>query len=259
MCNKACSFADASASCQNGSCLLGQCNANFADCDLNPANGCETPLNTLSNCGGCGVACSNPNGSTVCAAGLALRAELRRGVRELRLEPEQRLRDQHHDCRELRRLRRPVRLHQRERDVLERGVHLRRLQLGLRELRRRPHQRLRGEHEHVEPALRRLQLALRGGQDLRERDVHRRVPAGPRRLRQQRGERVRDEHNGRRQQLRRLRQHMHGVAVLLGQRVRRVRGGAQRLRQGGRERVRDEHVDERWNVDDVSLSSATCN
>jgi hypothetical protein len=30
------------------------------------ANGCETPLNTLTNCGGCGVSCSRANASATC-------------------------------------------------------------------------------------------------------------------------------------------------------------------------------------------------
>jgi hypothetical protein len=39
-----------------GSCVI-QCPAGFADCDQNPANGCETSLNTMTNCGACNLAC----------------------------------------------------------------------------------------------------------------------------------------------------------------------------------------------------------
>ncbi len=69
-CGTTCSYANGVGACQNGTCALVSCNASFGDCDLNPANGCETPLNTLSNCGACGVACSNGNGMTACAAGV---------------------------------------------------------------------------------------------------------------------------------------------------------------------------------------------
>jgi len=41
------------------------CSAGFGDCTSAP--GCETPLNTTSNCGACGQACSAPtNGSATC-------------------------------------------------------------------------------------------------------------------------------------------------------------------------------------------------
>jgi alpha-tubulin suppressor-like RCC1 family protein len=45
------------------------CPAGFGDCDGNPANGCETPLDTLQDCGGCGVACGGPCSSATCATG----------------------------------------------------------------------------------------------------------------------------------------------------------------------------------------------
>ena len=42
------------------------CAAGFADCDANPANGCEaSTLTSAEHCGGCGMACA----SGVCAAG----------------------------------------------------------------------------------------------------------------------------------------------------------------------------------------------
>jgi len=40
------------------------CGAGFGDCDHNPANGCEQPLNTVSNCLGCGVSCDDANPCT---------------------------------------------------------------------------------------------------------------------------------------------------------------------------------------------------
>jgi hypothetical protein len=61
-------------------CAVGSCSPGFADCNSNPADGCE--INTTNNpndCGGCGVVCSSNNiptpacsGSTcdgTCAAG----------------------------------------------------------------------------------------------------------------------------------------------------------------------------------------------
>jgi hypothetical protein len=58
-------------------CDLVRCNAGWGDCDLDPTNGCETPLNTKNNCGGCGVhvACcvssecpTPPNGTAQCVS-----------------------------------------------------------------------------------------------------------------------------------------------------------------------------------------------
>jgi hypothetical protein len=51
--------------CVGGSCQHNACAANYADCtptapDL---NGCETAINTSSNCGNCGAACGTLNGS----------------------------------------------------------------------------------------------------------------------------------------------------------------------------------------------------
>lgn len=48
----------------------GGCAAGWADCDGNSANGCETPITTTANCGGCGRACATVgNGSAACVAG----------------------------------------------------------------------------------------------------------------------------------------------------------------------------------------------
>jgi hypothetical protein len=59
-CNKTsqcCGVANATVTC-NGTCQVGACKAGFGNCDDNPANGCETPLNTNTNCGACGNACT---------------------------------------------------------------------------------------------------------------------------------------------------------------------------------------------------------
>jgi len=62
-------LAHATATCATGSCGVGTCDSGFADCDTSPGNGCETPLNTLLDCGGCDVRCSRANASASCASG----------------------------------------------------------------------------------------------------------------------------------------------------------------------------------------------
>jgi cohesin domain-containing protein len=53
----------ANGDCSSGLCSMGICQtvltcpAGFGNCDGDPGNGCETPLNTLTNCGGCGNVC----------------------------------------------------------------------------------------------------------------------------------------------------------------------------------------------------------
>ncbi|HJL20407.1 MAG TPA: hypothetical protein RMH99_32370 [Sandaracinaceae bacterium LLY-WYZ-13_1] len=46
-----------------------ECDAGFADCDGDPADGCESDLRELDNCGVCGVTCSRANGIASCASG----------------------------------------------------------------------------------------------------------------------------------------------------------------------------------------------
>jgi hypothetical protein len=41
----------------------------FGNCDGNPTNGCETPLNTLTDCGACGTICDLPATNENCAGG----------------------------------------------------------------------------------------------------------------------------------------------------------------------------------------------
>ncbi|MBL8604803.1 MAG: hypothetical protein JNK72_22945 [Myxococcales bacterium] len=75
-CGRACSFANASATCANSTCALGTCNAGFANCDGNAANGCETNINTtLAACGACGRVCAAPTGgSATCTGGTCVQA-----------------------------------------------------------------------------------------------------------------------------------------------------------------------------------------
>jgi hypothetical protein len=58
-CGTRCMLANATAVCAMGACAVGMCNAGFADCDRNPANGCEANLATDNrNCGTCGTVCT---------------------------------------------------------------------------------------------------------------------------------------------------------------------------------------------------------
>jgi hypothetical protein len=68
-CGNACSVPNAAPACVNSVCQVGSCNLGFGNCDGLQANGCETLLTTSANCGGCGVACSRPNGTASCATG----------------------------------------------------------------------------------------------------------------------------------------------------------------------------------------------
>ncbi len=70
-CGRACAFANATPVCRAGLCALGTCAAGFGDCDGDPTNGCELPLNTLANCGACRAAClSARNATALCNAGV---------------------------------------------------------------------------------------------------------------------------------------------------------------------------------------------
>ena len=72
-CGMACAFANGSGRCAAGRCELTACNRGFADCDGNPANGCEADLASDAHCGACGNACAGRTDSTgvphTCQAG----------------------------------------------------------------------------------------------------------------------------------------------------------------------------------------------
>jgi hypothetical protein len=68
-CERACKISDAEPVCSKGQCVVGKCAAGYADCDMDGLS-CETRTNTLENCGGCGVTCTNvPNAVPTCATG----------------------------------------------------------------------------------------------------------------------------------------------------------------------------------------------
>ena len=56
------------ATCSGGSCNF-NCDSGFRDCNTLDGDGCETALNTATNCGGCGVMCSRANGMSSCSTG----------------------------------------------------------------------------------------------------------------------------------------------------------------------------------------------
>lgn len=53
----ACALPRATAVCAGGSCAVGTCNAGYADCNQNAADGCETDLSQASHCGSCNSVC----------------------------------------------------------------------------------------------------------------------------------------------------------------------------------------------------------
>jgi hypothetical protein len=74
-CGDTCALQNALSQCQPSAmpppdfvCALVQCAAGYADCDMNPANGCEVDTTTVANtCGSCGMACAAGH---ACAAGM---------------------------------------------------------------------------------------------------------------------------------------------------------------------------------------------
>ena len=69
-CGNTCAFQNASAACTGGTCTIASCNFGYADCNANPADGCELNILTnTSNCGNCGAVCSSANGIPSCSGG----------------------------------------------------------------------------------------------------------------------------------------------------------------------------------------------
>ncbi|MCB9594069.1 MAG: hypothetical protein H6719_15150 [Sandaracinaceae bacterium] len=68
-CDGTCAIANGTPSCVMGACAVASCDAGFDDCNGDASDGCETPLNTLTDCGGCGTACSITDGTGSCDTG----------------------------------------------------------------------------------------------------------------------------------------------------------------------------------------------
>lgn len=69
LCSHRCELSHATAKCSAGTCEVASCDAGFADCDEKSENGCERALDTVNDCGGCGVTCRVPNAVTQCSSG----------------------------------------------------------------------------------------------------------------------------------------------------------------------------------------------
>ncbi|MBN1656520.1 MAG: hypothetical protein JXA30_22305 [Deltaproteobacteria bacterium] len=71
-CGNACSVDNGTPICADGTCEIADCDSGYDDCDGLFTNGCETELNTASDCSGCGDTC--PDGGEgsvpVCNAGV---------------------------------------------------------------------------------------------------------------------------------------------------------------------------------------------
>ncbi len=57
-CDEVCEFAHATASCDLGVCVMGDCGLGWADCDGQIDNGCEADLSLPEHCGSCLVVCT---------------------------------------------------------------------------------------------------------------------------------------------------------------------------------------------------------
>jgi hypothetical protein len=65
-CNDACSALNGTPTCTGGNCTIA-CNAGYGDCDGNTrGTGCENELNTLADCGTCGMSCAIGNATATC-------------------------------------------------------------------------------------------------------------------------------------------------------------------------------------------------
>ena len=69
-CGITCSANNGTPACVAGQCPEKTCNPGFADCNANPADGCETNVTTdLNNCSACGTKCIGANGAEACMNG----------------------------------------------------------------------------------------------------------------------------------------------------------------------------------------------
>jgi hypothetical protein len=68
-CSQPCAPFQGFGTCAGGLCTVAACNLGFGNCDLDPANGCETLLVTPTDCGDCGVPCLVDHAEPTCDAG----------------------------------------------------------------------------------------------------------------------------------------------------------------------------------------------
>ncbi len=69
-CDRGCDLAHAGETCAEGTCVLVECDDLWASCDDDDTNGCETSLQTNSDCGDCDVACGLDHAAESCPGGV---------------------------------------------------------------------------------------------------------------------------------------------------------------------------------------------
>ncbi|MFI5298457.1 MAG: hypothetical protein ACHREM_10185, partial [Polyangiales bacterium] len=70
-CTTDCTHANTSEECSGGNCKVDSCQPGYADCNLSPADGCETDVQTSpTNCGGCNLNCAYANAGSQCSKGV---------------------------------------------------------------------------------------------------------------------------------------------------------------------------------------------
>jgi hypothetical protein len=73
-----------SVTCVDGVCTAEACELGYGDCDGDPANGCETRVDDLDNCGACGVSCDLDN----CAGGVCTAVPCEAGMADCDRDPD---------------------------------------------------------------------------------------------------------------------------------------------------------------------------
>ena len=72
-CGNTCTVANGTPACMASACSVSSCNSGYDNCDNAVPNGCEVNLRTSTeNCGACGAACTNLNGTTSCASSVCV-------------------------------------------------------------------------------------------------------------------------------------------------------------------------------------------
>ena len=72
-CGVACEATDGTPTCASGTCAIETCDdPAFGDCNTDATDGCETALNTLTDCGSCGSVCNISGRPETCATGTCL-------------------------------------------------------------------------------------------------------------------------------------------------------------------------------------------
>jgi hypothetical protein len=75
-CDAGCSLPGTDASCDQGQCVPGDCLEGFADCNQDPADGCEVDINSdPDHCGACNQGCSFDNAQAGCQEGSCVIAD----------------------------------------------------------------------------------------------------------------------------------------------------------------------------------------